>query len=487
MHQLTILGLGPGHMDFLTLQAYQALKSAPVVWVRTRQHPIIEPLEAEGIVFNAFDALYEEAEDFDSVYQGIVEQIMARLAEGDVLYAVPGNPFVAERAVQLLVAQVPADRLRVIHGTSFLDAIVTRLKIDPVTGFKVVDALRLGESALENQGTLVCIQCYNTVVASDLKIWLSRLYQDDHPVTVVRAVGIPELEEIAEMPLYALDRYMGFDHLTSVVVADSPITRRYTFKGLLDIMERLRLPGGCPWDREQTHETLLPYVLEEAYEVADAIRSEDVFQLEEELGDLLLQVVFHAQIGRENGDFAIEDVLDAICGKLVSRHPHVFGDVQVEHAAQVLENWEAIKRKENSHNSVTDTMRKFTPSLPALFRAHKVQGKAAKVGFDWPDALLVFDKIQEEIEEIKVSLAAGNQAEVLEEVGDLLFSVVNLARKLDVDSEFSLHRATEKFIERFERVELEMSKNALDMSKLDIDTLEAAWQRAKKVNIYKNK
>jgi len=474
-------------MDYLTLEAYRVIKGASVVWVRTAQHPIIDHLIAEGVHFESFDALYETSDDFDTVYRGIADRIQEMLIEGDVIYAVPGNPFVAEKAVALLVSEVPKAQIRVVHGASFLDAIITSTKIDPVAGLQVIDALRLEEMPLDNHGTLVCIQCYNAVVAADLKIWLSRLYRDEHPVTVVRGVGIPELEKLETMPLYALDRYEGFDHLTSVVVPRQVATQRHTFKGLLDIMAALRGPEGCPWDREQDHKSLMPFVLEEAYEVAEAIHKDDVFLLEEELGDVLLQVVFHAQIGRENGDFAIEDVIDSICTKMINRHPHVFGSVLAETSEKVLENWEAIKREENQHHTVAQTMSKFTTSLPALFRAYKVQGKAAKVGFDWPNANMVFDKINEEIEELKEAIEAKDENAVSEELGDLLFSVVNLARKLEVDSEFALHGTTQKFIERFQYVEQEMSDNALNMEDLDIEKLEEAWQRAKKVNIFKNK
>lgn len=480
MYQLTLLGLGPGHMDYLTMEAYSALKSGQVINLRTEKHPIVDVLREEGVHFESYDSLYESSEDFESVYEGIVADILETLNERDVIYAVPGNPFVAEKAVQALVERVPQSNLRVIHGTSFLDAIVTRTKIDPVEGLKVIDALRLDDMAVENQGYLVCIQVYNTIVASDLKIWLSKLYHEEHPVTVVRGVGIPEMEVVTTMPLYTLDRHPVFDHLTSVVVSNQPQTKRYTFKGLLDIMAKLRGPEGCPWDREQTHATLMPYVLEEAYEVAEALQEDDVFKLEEELGDLLLQVVFHAQIGRENGDFSIEDVLESICGKMVHRHPHVFGTVEVESADEVLVNWESIKKAENQHQTVADTMKKFTPSLPALFRATKVQAKAAKVGFDWPEASLVFDKIAEEIDELKAAVLSDDQEAIQDELGDLLFSVVNLARKLTIDSEFSLHRATEKFQRRFEVVEGQMIANNLNMADLSIDELENAWQKAKK-------
>jgi len=487
MNQLTILGLGPGHVSYLTMEAYDVLKSSQKVWVRTERHPIIKPLQDQGVTFEFYDYLYEQSESFETVYHGIVENVLENLKLGDVIYAVPGNPFVAEHAVNEILTKWPKEHTRIIHGTSFLDAIITRLNIDPVHGLRVIDALRLDNASVANDDILVCIQCYNQVVASDLKIWLSRLYEDEHPIAVVRAVGIPDLEEIYPMELYELDRYSNFDHLTSVVVYQNIKTKRSSFDDLLRIMKTLRSPSGCPWDREQTHETLIPFVLEEAYEVVDAIRSSDSFEIEEELGDLLLQVVFHAQIGDENGDFTISDVLGSICSKMVKRHPHVFADTTVASSDDVLVNWEAIKKEENSHQTVTDVMKKLRPSLPALFRSAKIQQKAAKVGFDWPDALPVFDKLHEEIGELKEAIEKNEPNMIEDELGDLLFTVVNLARKLDVDGELALHGTAQKFIERFEVVEGEMVKNGLNMSNLTIEELENAWQRAKNENNFKNK
>ncbi len=486
MHQLTLLGLGPGHMDYLTMEAYQVLKSSPQVWIRTEKHPIIDPLKAQGVNFISYDSLYDTAEEFEQVYRQIVADVLLNLENQDVVYAVPGNPFVAEKTVQWLTEALPKDQIRVIHGTSFLDAIVTRLQLDPVLGLRVVDCLRLEEASHANDDALVCIQCYNTIVASDLKIWLTGLYQDDHPVMVVRAVGIPEMEEIITMPLYELDRYAQFDHLTSVVVPQHDGTKRWSFDDLVRIMRLLRSEKGCPWDREQNHESLLPYVLEEAYEVAQAIRRGDVFELEEELGDLLLQIVFHAQIGTENGDFSMADVLDAICTKMISRHPHVFSDVLASTSEEVLVNWEAIKQTENNHKTVSDSIKKLSSDLPALFRSEKIQKKAAKVGFDWPDAMPVFDKITEEIEELKEAIAAKNGSGIEEELGDLLFTLVNLARKLGVDSEFALHQSADKFTDRFAIVEAEMADKHLNMSDIPLEELENAWQRAKKVKILIN-
>jgi tetrapyrrole methylase family protein/MazG family protein len=480
MNKLTIVGLGPGHLNYLTMEALQVLKESTIVYLRTEKHPVISSLQEMGINFESYDYLYESSEEFDEVYEGISRDLLLKLEVSDVVYAVPGNPFVAEKTVQLLMQNYPTDAIKIIHGTSFLDAIITRIGIDPVEGMRIVDCLKLEEASRSNDDSIVCIQCYDAIVASDLKIWLSEMYLDDNLVVVIKAVGIPDLEEVLYMKLYELDRFEGYDHLTSVVVLKNEETKRASYDDLIRIMKKLRSEDGCPWDREQSHESLKPYVLEEAYEVAEAITTGDLFALEEELGDLMLQIVFHAQIGSENGDFTITNVFDAICNKMISRHPHVFNGLEVESSDEVLVNWEEIKKKENNHDTVTDTMNKFGKSLPALFRSYKVQHKASKAGFDWKEIEPVFVKLHEEIDELKEALLKNSIENIAEETGDLLFTVVNIARKLKVDVELCLHSATDKFIDRFSRVEAEFTHLGLKMENSDLEMLEKAWERAKK-------
>ncbi len=380
---------------------------------------------------------------------------------------------------ELRLFYLEKSKLKICHGTSFLDAIITRLGLDPVQGLRVVDALALDKASHTNRDVLVCIQCYDSVVAGNLKIWLSKLYEDDHPVCIVRGVGIDEIEEVTPMSLYELDRYSNYDHLTSVVVYRQEKTSRATIDDLREIMETLRGENGCPWDREQDHLSLKPYVLEEAYEVAECLERDDIFGLEEELGDLMLQVVFHAQIASENGEFELVDVLQGICDKLIHRHPHVFDDVVVTGAAQVNQNWEAIKQRENSHNTTSDVLKKYSRALPALFRSYKVIAKAAKTGFDWQNVEQTFAKYDEEIVELQEAIKNGQQSEIEDEFGDVLFSLVCVARKLDIDAELALHRAIDKFIKRFSCMEQNVSKASLDMKNMSLKQLIEAWQSAK--------
>jgi tetrapyrrole methylase family protein/MazG family protein len=254
---------------------------------------------------------------------------------------------------------------------------------------------------------------------------------------------------------------------------------KYTIDDLVEIMRILRSDGGCPWDREQTHESIRPNVLEEAYEVADAIDSGDKDALCEELGDLLLQVVFHSRMEQEAGGFDFDDVADGICKKLIHRHPHIFADVKVGSAEEVLKNWDGIKKEEKGQQTFTDTLRSVPRAFPALMRAQKVQKRASRAGFDWRDVDGVLPKIAEEAGELAEACKRGDADEIESELGDLLFSVVNLSRFLKVDSEQALAASTDKFIARFEQVEKMAAQRGIDMQSAGLSQLDQLWDEAK--------
>ncbi len=244
-------------------------------------------------------------------------------------------------------------------------------------------------------------------------------------------------------------------------------------------MNKLRGPGGCPWDAKQTHESLKPYILEEAYEVLEAIDTDDMYLLEEELGDLLLQVVFHAKIAEENGHFNMKDVSDQICEKLVRRHPHVFGDVAVDSAEEVLVNWEAIKREEKSEKAHVDSMARIPKEIPALMRSYKIQSKAADVGFDWDDVNGAIEKVKEESQELFEIIHGGDKEKIEDEIGDLLFAVVNVARFMKIRPEFALTKTIEKFIRRFTHVEASVKKNGKKLQESTLEEMDGYWNEAK--------
>lgn len=255
--------------------------------------------------------------------------------------------------------------------------------------------------------------------------------------------------------------------------------KRYSYKDLLDIMTRLRAPNGCPWDREQDHKSLKRYLIEESYEVLEAIDEEDPDKLKEELGDLLLQVVFHAEIAKEAGIFDMSDVIDGICKKMINRHRHVFGEEEAETPDDVMKIWEEVKKSEKHQETQTQVLKDVPSNLPALMRSFKVQQKAAQVGFDWDNTEDAFQKIYEETNELSQAYKEGNHAYIEEEIGDLLFAVVNVARFLKVQPELALTATVNKFIRRFEYVETKAREQGKKLEDMSLSEMDALWDEAK--------
>ncbi len=264
------------------------------------------------------------------------------------------------------------------------------------------------------------------------------------------------------------------------MVVDFTFKEKYSFEDLIEIIRILRAPGGCPWDREQTHQSIRENFLEETYEVLEAIDKLDPVLMQEELGDVLLQIVLHADMAKEESWFTIDEVCNDICQKLIIRHPHVFGDVNVSSTDDVLINWDNIKRQTKSQKTQSDAMASIPATYPALMKAQKVQSKAKKAGFDWDDAEGAFLKVEEEATELKVALESGIQADIEDELGDLLFSAVNVARFCNCDAETALEKATQKFMKRFAITERLASEKGIDMKKAPIEVLDSLWNEAKK-------
>lgn len=485
MNQLTIVGLGPGSKSYLTIEALEIIKTAPLVYVRTIKHPVMGYLESVGGKFESYDSYYDTYDQFEQVYENIAKDVILKLEEADVVYAVPGNPFVAESTVEYLIDHVDASQIKVIHGASFIDAIVTTLRVDPVYGLNIIDGLTIEDSNIDVSADALIIQVYDQRVASDVKLKLMSYYDDDHEITVVRGAGIEDEEIIKRVPLFELDRVDCLDHLTSVYIeAVHPEDRKKFFMNdLIGVMKVLRSPDGCPWDREQTHQSLKRYLLEEAYEVLEAIDDEDLWGLEEELGDLLLQVVFHAEIASENGYFDFNDVITGIYEKMVRRHPHVFNDIHVNDSDEVLVNWEAIKNEEKEEKTVSESIHNIAKSFPPLLKAEKIQKKMAKVGFDWPEVKGAFDKLREELEELQNAIDSGDSEQISLELGDLLFSAVNVARILKCDPSEALEKTNAKVIKRFTFVEESLLEKGKSLKDESLETMDALWDLSKKHDI----
>lgn len=262
-------------------------------------------------------------------------------------------------------------------------------------------------------------------------------------------------------------------------MVDFEYKSEYDIQDFRKIIELLRSPGGCPWDREQTHESIRRNLLEEAYEVCEAIDKKDTEHLREELGDLLMQVLFHSRMEEEKGRFDLDSVADTAVKKLIYRHPHVFEDVSVSGSEEVLNNWEDLKRREKSQNTVTETMIDVARTLPSLWRAEKIQKKAKKVGFDWPDLDGAMDKLSEELSELKQAVEKNDKQNIEEELGDILFSLVNVARFLELDPEQALNASSDKFIARFSYMEEQAAKLSKDLNEMSLEELEDLYSQGK--------
>ncbi len=478
---ITIVGLGPGNIHQITREAWQALERAGEVYLRTARHPSVPGLPA-GPRYQSFDEVYERHEQFSAVYTEIAERVLAlgQRPEG-VTYAVPGHPMCGEATVQMVLAGAREAGLptHVIAGVSFLEPLLTALRVDPFDGLQIADATLLAQRHHPNLdpdvGALV-VQLYSRDLAADVKLTLMSLYHDDHPVTLVRAAGTAE-ESVRVLPLYHLDRQNDLDHLTSAYLP--PLGKPSSLASFQNVVAALRAPGGCPWDREQTHATLRTHLLEESYEVLAALDADDMPALREELGDLLLQILLHAQIATEDGDFRLIDSVQQVIEKLVRRHPHVFSGETVADSDEVLRNWEQIKRQERAENG--DAFRSLLAgvpqALPALSRALEVQRRVARVGFDWPSVAPVRAKLAEELSEFDV---AADGAARGAELGDLLFSAVNLARWYELDPESLLRDTVRRFGERFAHIERHAIRAGRPLEDLTLAEMDALWEEAKK-------
>ncbi len=396
-----------------------------------------------------------------------------------MLYAVPGSPLVLERTVTLLLLADGVD-CAVLPALSFLDVAWARLGIDPVeAGVRLVDGHDFATAAAGHAGPMLIAHTHANWVLSDIKLAAEQATGDE-PVTILQRLGTPD-EQITATTWSELDRAVEADHLTCVYVPRLGAPVGHGYVRFHQLTRTLR--EQCPWDREQTHQTLLPYLVEEAFELVDALQSLDPDDpatdaaVIEELGDLLYHVEFHAAIAEQQGRFSMVDITDGIHDKLVRRHPHVFADVNVESAADVLVNWDEIKRAEKARTSVFDGV---PGSQPALSYAAQLGRKAARVGFDWPDVDGPLAKVAEELDELAAARARGDEPAVVDELGDVLFAIANVARHLGVDPELALRQAAVKFKRRFEAVEALAADRGVDLHDTDLATLDALWDDVKR-------
>lgn len=468
---ITVVGIGPAGPDHLSIATRTVLATATRGFLRTKRHPAAVVLA--GV--DSFDRHYEDSATFDEVYSKIVEELVreaqdAAVTGGHVVYGVPGSPLVAERTVELLRAD-PRVRLQVIPSISFLDLAWERLGVDPLSaGVRLVDGTRFAEDAAGERGPFLVAQCWSKDVLSAIKLAVDpAAVHSLPPVTVLSHLGLDD-EWVQQVEWWDLDRVVEPDQLTSVWIPTLGEPISSDMARLQELVRTLRLQ--CPWDREQTHSSLAAHLLEEAYEVIDAIdalsqadaagdpaaQASATGNLREELGDLLVQVVFHACLAEERGRFTLGDVAADVHDKLVARHPHVFGDVTATTPEQVVDNWEHLKLEEKGRQSVTEGI---PEALPSLLLATKLQGKAEAIGANLPDFEHGRNWLVGAIGQLAAPVPPANgdgTSHAVEQssenrMGAMLFGLADLARRLGVDAEHSLRATALSFRERIVEVE----------------------------------
>ena len=477
--RLAIVGLGPASLDRLSARSLALLEDPERhVVVRTAHHPATIELGARRNIVTC-DDLYETGAGFDDVYEAIVDRVMTAALTKPTVYAVPGSAVVGERAVAEIRRRSGEAGLSIelIPGESFLDLVYAEAAIDPIVRpVKILDGRDLPDPLIYDSA-LIITQVDRPEVLADTAAVLGRVLADETPVVVLDRLGDPD-QVVTELELCELATYEPGPR-TSLFLDPEPAG----WYGLVVVNRLLR--QECPWDKKQTHHSLVSHLIEETYETVDAIRalSQDApggepdygayAEVEEELGDLLLQVVSHAMLASEVGAFDVEEVAEVIRRKLIHRHPHVFGEVVADDAETVISNWEAIKSEEKARTSLMDDI---PGAMPAIVRADKVQRRAKSVGFDWDDPAPVFAKIREELDELAAEIRDPVRAS--EELGDLLFAVVNLSRHLAVDPELALAGASDRFADRIRFME-RVAANGL--AELSAEELEGLWEQAKAV------
>jgi len=479
---ITVLGLGPAGLDRLRPRELELLTDPAVaVIVRTAEHPAAAEL-ADLRPVAACDDLYEAGGDFDEVYGAIVDRVIEASRLGSVVYAVPGSAVVGERAVTRLMAAAETESIScvLIPGESFIDAACATVGVDPIAdGLQILDARNLPDPLPLHLPSFIT-QIDSPFVAGEVALALGRTLPDSAEIVLLDRIGDQD-GTASDMALADLPRAETGPRSTLFVPA-----AQVGWLGLISTNRVLR--AECPWDAKQTHHTLVSHLIEETYETVDAIGALSVEApsgdddlgayavLEEELGDLLLQIVFHATLAAEAGAFDVDEVAEGIRRKIVHRHPHVFGDVVADEVAEVLANWEELKNAEKQRESLMDDI---PTALPGIARADKIQRRVASVGFDWPNDEPVFAKVEEELGELRDVRTDRDLATA--ELGDLLFAAVNLARHLDVDPEIALARANDTFVERFRIVEQLAEDANVRLRDCDLTELDRLWEVAKTV------
>lgn len=493
-------------IDLFIIQAgaelYPALKElflgAEARFVQTLEHPFIKRLGLPEAV-PSMDDLYLNSEDYDELNRAIAGRVIEAaefMANGDYGDHIPceGRRYAAYLTLGRInpdllaamreIADAGSVNIEVLPFVSFAEsayaAALSCGLIDASDYLTELPANRL-RSIPDTEALYAITEIDSPLTASEVKLTLSEYYPDEYEVRFALPAPEGPMYEIKTRKLFEIDQMKEYDAASVLLVppAKDIDLPRHSVEGLMDVMRILRAPGGCPWDAEQTHESLKKNLLEECYEVIDAIDRNDPDDLCEELGDLLMQIAFHVVIEEERASFTLRDVATGIANKMIFRHPHVFGSVHVENSDEVLVNWEKLKKEEKHQESVASAMDSVPRSFPSLLRAYKIQKKAADVGFDWSCAEEALPKVYEEADEVMDALNEDDKARIEDELGDLFFAAVNVARLKKVDPDLALTQATDKFERRFKLTEQLIMKDGKRFEDMTLPEMDEYWEKAK--------
>ena len=466
--------------DSISRASEEAIRNAKRLYLQTSAHPSAAWIANSQLSYESMDDLFASCEDFDALNAAIASRLFSK--DGDAVYAVPGAGIGTSQLDAIKeAAHMAKAEIRILPGIGYAQSILSAMGYSS-QGAVTVSAAEL-ESVDIHTDRMFCIEELDTVIrAGEVKLALGEFYPDDYPLTlgVLDEYGQYSLREIR---LFELDRQKPQSYFAATTAVLRPAEMldlsRFGFEELLNVMKRLRAPGGCPWDAKQTHESLRASLLEESYEVLQTIDDGDMSGMCEELGDLLLQIVFHAQLEEEKRVFTMRDVTSGIVSKLIYRHPHVFGDVKADTADEVLVNWDKLKMKEKHFELQSDAIDVIPRALPALIRSSKVQKKAASVGFDWDSPLEALKKVYEEADELQAAMDEKDAEHIREELGDLLFACVNVVRLSHENGELLLQAATDKFSSRFRLVEEAVLQDGKKLEEMDLEEMDSYWDKAK--------
>lgn len=470
MNKIVLIGLGCAEGD-ITLNALNVIKNAKCVVARTGDAISFKTLKSQNVNAITLDDIYKKSRNFDTLNKNLAKSVIELAKNSDVVYAVDGSVTEDASCKEILKKY---KNVEVYAGVSATSKCLERLKISEtsvngVSAYDYINGLKISFPA-------VIYAIDNRQVAGEIKLLLSDLIGEE------REIFVSNLNSDKKIKVYELDRLDGYDYSTAIYVENKHFLQkqRFDFSDLVEITKALRAENGCPWDREQTPKTIEKNLIEETYELIDAIESDDDGMIIEEIGDVMLQTAFYVIFGEECGRYTFYDVLSGICSKLISRHTHVFGTDKASDALSALDTWNKNKAVEKGYANGTEYLKSVPKNFPAVMRAQKVGSRAGKQGFDFNDYTEVITKVYEEIEEIKQAVKNGNPEEIKKECGDLLFSVVNLVRKLDVDGETALNISTEKFINRFSSLEKTVESKGLKMKDLTQVELDKIYDELKK-------